>query len=297
MIKLTGIMQTFEPIFERMEITHSQEASLYYVFSISDHSLNFTETLREARKIRRTISQRALLKGRDYLLKKGLLAKVLFTHDGEDEIEQKSNNYIPVHPRIIFEGNEEYLREIYEPEDFSVRKKQVEDFYSIYEINYGKYGLKLEKGCVTLYCSNAWIISYIASIMARKDVNVKVISMILSGFRLFKPQYRRYYEDKMRKDLEMRIIFGSEEDIEEIEEIKALRNVHEEHIEIKYTPNISRTSKSFIIDDKLAMDGRKILMNGEEPSYIGTMYIEEKGCIKSLGRDFENIWKMSKALI
>ena len=76
MMKLTGIIQTLEPIFEREGITHSQEASLYYVLSICDPSLNFTGTLREARKIRRTVSQRGLTRGRDYLLKKGFLANV-----------------------------------------------------------------------------------------------------------------------------------------------------------------------------------------------------------------------------
>lgn len=298
MIKLTGIMQTFEPIFERMEITHSQEASLYYVFSISDSSLNFTETLREARKIRRTISQRALLKGRDYLLKKGFLAKVLFSHNAEDEFEQKGYGYIPVHPKIIFEENEEYLREIYEPDDFSMRKKQVEDFYSVYEDNYGEYGLKIEKGCMTLYYNDAWIVSYIASIIARADVKVKTLSMILSGLRVFKEPYRHYYEDKMEGGLKIRMVFGGSEEIEEIEEMKELRNKYEEGVEIRYTGAIGGTCKSFMIDRVLVMDGKKILpMNGEGQSYISIVYIKEEGCIKNLSKDFESVWKMSKALI
>jgi hypothetical protein len=103
MIKLTGIMQTFEPIFDRCGITHAQEAAIYYILSISDSSLNFTGTLREARKIRRTTSQRALKKGQDYPLNKGFLARILFTYDTGEELEQKG--YIPVHPRILFEEN------------------------------------------------------------------------------------------------------------------------------------------------------------------------------------------------
>ncbi|MEA1957862.1 MAG: hypothetical protein U9N01_05850, partial [Euryarchaeota archaeon] len=115
---------------------------------------------------------------------------------------------------------------------------------------------------------------------------------------VFKEAYRQYYTDKIGSGLTIRMIFGGEEEIEEIEEIKALRNEHEEHIEIRYTPSISRMCKSFIVDDKLAMDGKKLLpMNREGLSYIGTLYIEEEECIKNLRRDFENVWKISKALI
>lgn len=68
-----------------------------------------------------------------------------------------------MHPKIVFEENEGYLREIYEPDDFSVREEQVEDLYGAYEDNYGNYGIKMEKGCVTLHYSRKWIVSYIAA--------------------------------------------------------------------------------------------------------------------------------------
>ncbi|MCD6455535.1 MAG: hypothetical protein J7K81_01920 [Methanophagales archaeon] len=294
MIKLTGVIQTFEPIFEREEITHSQEAAIYYVLSVSDSSLNFTETLREARKIRRTVSQRALTKGRDYLLRKGFLAKVLLTHNSEEEYEQRG--YIPLHPKIVFKENEEYLREIYEPEDFSVRKKHVEDLYGAYEDNYGAYGLKMEKGCMTLHYSDTWLVSYISSIITQAEV--KTVSMMLSGLQIFKEPYRQYYVDKIEKGLKIRMVFGGEEELEEIEEVKDIRNKYKENVEIRYSPTISRTCKSFIVDDKLAMDGKKLLaIDGETLSYIGILYIEEKECIKNLRRNFEAVWKMSKNLL
>jgi hypothetical protein len=296
MIKLTGLIQTFEPIFEKMGIMYSQEASIYYVLSIVDSSLNFTETLREARKIRRTISQRALTNGRDYLLRKGFLANILFTHAAEEEFEQKG--YLPVHPKIVFKENEEYLREILDPDDFSVRKKQVEDLNGAYENNYGDYGLKMEKGCVTLHYSRKWIVSYIASIITATGLKVNTLSMILSGLRVFEEPYRRYYEDMIERGSKIRIIFGGEEEMEEIEETKALRNKYEESIEVRYSPTISRTCKSFIIDDKLAMDGKELLpVNQEELSYIGIMYLKEGDCVKNLSRNFENVWRMSKDLL
>ena len=296
MIKLTGIIQTFEPIFERLGITHSSEASIYYVLSVIDPSLNFTEMHREARKIRRTVSQRALKKGQDYLLNNGFLAKILFTHDTGEEFEQRG--YIPVHPKIVFKENEESLRELYEPEDFSIREKQVEDLYGVYEDNYGEYGLKMKKGCVTLHYSRKWIVSYMASIIAGRELKVDTLSLMLSGLRVLEEPYRHYYEDMIEMGAKIRMIFGGEEEIEEIEEAKDLRNWYEEDIEIRYTPSISRTCKSFIIDDKLAMDGKKLLTpNAEELPYIGIMYLKEEDCIKNLRRDFEALWKMSKVLL
>lgn len=208
------------------------------------------------------------------------------------------NEQIPVHPRILFEEHEEYLRELYEPDDFSVREKQVEDFYRVYEDNYGKYGLKLEKGRITLHCSRKWIVSYMASIIAGREVKVDALSMMLSGLGVLEEPYRRYYEERIKSGSKIRMIFGGEEEIEEIEEAKALRNKYKEDIEIRYTPSISRTGKSFIIDDTVAMDGKKLLARDEEePLYIGILYLHEEECIKNLRRDFEATWKMSKVLL
>jgi len=303
-MKLTGAIQTFEPIFEREGITHSQEAAIYYVLSVTNSSLNFTETLREARKMRRTVSQRGLTKGRDYLLRKGYLAKVLLVCSGEGEYEQRGWGYIPLHPKMVFKENEAYLREIYDPEDFLIREKHVEELYGAYEDNYGNYGLKIEKGCITLQYSRKWIVSYIASLIASSESKVKTLSMILSGLRIFKEPYRRYYEDEIEKGLKIRMIFGGEEELDEIEEVKDMRNRYEDNVEIRYSPTISRTSKSFIIDDTLAMDGKKLLPlnrngegDGERLSYIGILYIKEEECVKNLRRDFEDVWERSKALI
>lgn len=298
MKKLIGVIQTFEPMFERIGIPYSQEASIYYILSITNSSLNFTETFREARKIRRTISQRALKNGRDYLLKKGFLAKVLFTQNTKEDSEQRG--YIPVHPKIAFMENKEYLREIYEPDDFSVREEQVEDLYRDYEDNHGTYGLKMKKGCVTLHYSRKWMVSYIASIITGRSLKVDTLSIMLSGLRIFEEPYRQYYEDMIESGSKIRIIFGDEEKIEETEEAKALRNKYEENVEIRYSPTISRTSKSLIIDDKLAMDGKKLLaVNKDEDglSYIGIIYIREEEYVKNLRRDFENVWNGCKLLL
>ena len=154
----------------------------------------------------------------------------------------------------------------------------------------------MEKGCMTLHYSDTWLVSYISSIITQAEV--KTVSMMLSGLQIFKEPYRQYYVDKIEKGLKIRMVFGGEEELEEIEEVKDIRNKYKENVEIRYSPTISRTCKSFIVDDKLAMDGKKLLaINGETLSYIGILYIEEKECIKNLRRNFEAVWKMSKNLL
>ena len=295
--KLAGIIQTFEPMFERMELTHAYEAAIFYVLLISNPSFNFTELLREAKKIRRTISQRGLTKGRNFLVNTGILAKRLFAYNLDpDEYEQKG--YIPVPPRMIFKENEEYLSEIYEPDDFLIRKRQVEDFYSVYDDNYGDYRMNMEKGCVTLHCSRKWIVSYIASIVTDTKLKVNSLSMLLSGLRVFEGAYRQYYVDLMERGGEIRVIFGGEEGLEELEETKELRNEYGPSIRVKYNPAISSTCKNLIIDDTLAMDGKELLVrNGDELSYITIVYLKEGEGIKNLRADFETLWKTSKDLL
>jgi len=232
-----------------MELTHAYEVAIYYILSISNPSFNFSELLREARKIRRTISQR-------------------------------------------------YLREIYEPNDFLIRKRQVEDFYSVYEDNHGDYMMNMKNGCVTLHCSRKWIVSYIASIVTDTKLKVNTLSMLLSGLSVFEGAYRQYYVDLMERGGEIRVIFGGEEDLEELEETKELRNEYEPSIRVKYNPAIGSTGKNLIIDDTLAMDGKELLVrNGDGPSYIGIVYLKEGESIKNLINDFETLWKTSKDLL
>ncbi|MHC1635878.1 MAG: hypothetical protein ACXQTS_04550 [Candidatus Methanospirareceae archaeon] len=270
-----------------------QEAAIYYVLSVVNSSSNFTELLRQAQRMRRTISQRALRRGRDYLLNKGFLARVLLARIGNGETEQKG--YIPVHPRMVFNENESYLRLIYEPEDLLVRKKQIEDLYDVYEDNYGEYGLKMEEGCITLHYKEKWLASYITSIITK--LKVETLSLKLGDFHLFKEPYRQYYEDKLEQGLKMRVLLSGDESKEELGELTSLRNEYEENVEIRYNPLVSKTSKSFIIDDVLAMDGKKFLLmdEDEELSCIGIMYVREE-CIENVKEHFEELWRMGRPI-
>ncbi len=282
-----NIIQTFESIFDEMEIDVSYEASIYYIILIYYAPVSFTELYRKARQVRRSISERSLKHGREALMKNGLIAQILLTHDSD--VKFGTESYVPVNPNIIFEIYEEYLESIYSDEDFSIRKKYAEEIYENYIENFGKYGIKVKCGCVTLYYSNTWIQYNLLNIM--KELGSDTLSM-LGDFDFLKEPYKAHYDRMMQQGMKIRAIYSIRKEAGGVEELK---KKYEDRVRIKYTPiEHYETCRQIIFDNEIAMDGKKLLpLDRPEPSYISTMYIKEEDSIALLKKNFESVWNAS----
>lgn len=285
-MKLTNVVQTFESIFDEIGIDVPYEASLYYVVSIYHTPASFTEMYREARRIRKAISERALKNGRNALVDNGLIAQVLFVHGSDTRFGTEP--YLPVNPGIVAEVHNEYLKNIYSDEDFSIRNRDVEELHGIWMENFGRYGIEIEKGSITLHYGDTWVLYNLLGIMDKLENTT--ISMMLGGIDVFKEIYEVYYSHILQQGSKIRAIINR---TDEAEDIKRLKIEYGDKIEVKYIPSEDYgTCRQIFFDHDLAMDGKKLLLSDRSgPSCIGTIYLKEADSIALLRNNFENIWQ------
>lgn len=285
-MKLTSVVQTFESIFDKMGIDVSREASLYYVASIYYTPTSFTEMHREARRMRKTISERALKNGRNALMDNGLIAQVLFVHGSDTRFGTEP--YLPVNPRVVAEVHNEYLKEVYSDEDFSMRNRDVGEIHRIWMKNFGRHGIGLEKGSVTLHYADTWVMYNLLGIIGGFENTI--ISMMLGGIDVFKDVYKAYYNHIIQQGSKIRAIIDRND---EAEDVKRLKMEYGDKIEVKYIPSEHYgTCRQILLDHDWALDGKELLLSDRSgPSGIGTIYIREADSIALLRNNFENIWK------
>lgn len=290
-LKLVSVVQTFESIFDEVGIDMSYEASLYYVTSIYYTPVSFTEMYRKARSIRKSISERALRNGRNALMENGLIAQVLFVHGSDTKFGTEP--YLPVNPMIVVEVYAKYLKDVYSDEDFSIRNRDVEEVYRIWMENFGRYGIGIEKGSITLYYGDTWILYNLIGIM---DIfENATISMMLGGINVFKEEYKAYYSHLIQRGSKIRVIIDRSD---EMEDVKRLKMEYGDKIEVRCIPaEHYGTCRQILFDRELALDGKKLLpLDRPEPSCIGTIYVREEDSIALLKNNFENIWRIRSPL-
>ena len=285
-MKLTSVAQTFESIFDEMGIDASHEASLYYVTSICHTQVSFTEIYREARRIRKIISERALKNGRNALMDNGLIAQVLFVHGSDTRFGTES--YVPVNPMVVAEVHNKYLKDIYSDEEFSIRNRDVGEIHRIWMENFGRYGIGIKKGSITLHYADTWVLYNLLGTV--DEFENSTISMMLGGINIFKDVYKAYYSHIIQQGSRIRAIIDRND---AAGDVKRLKMEYGDIIDVKCMSNKHcGTCRLIFFDHDWALDGRKLLsLSRPGPSYIGTIYIKEADSIAVLRNTFENIWK------
>src|SRR5512136_3458328 len=146
-VKLDYI-QDFEMMFERMKVDRPREAATYYAILIMDCPKEFSEFLKIAEEFA-NITRRPLETGRASLLRHGLVAKVLFSNESDEDFGRES--YLPVHPRVVWEDVKNDLKQVIADDTFKVIENRIQEYSKYYVSNFEKYGIKLKRnGNVTL---------------------------------------------------------------------------------------------------------------------------------------------------
>ena len=104
-VKLDYI-QDFEMMFERMKVDRPREAAVYYSILVVDCPKEFSDFLKTAENLA-NLTRRPLETGRSSLLRHGLIAKVLFSNEADQDFGRES--YLPVHPRAVGKISKEIL--------------------------------------------------------------------------------------------------------------------------------------------------------------------------------------------
>lgn len=246
-------------------------ATAYYTLLIKNFPTNFKAITRDARKaMGEAINASKLKTGREELLERGFIAKVLPVHGNVDFNREM---YLPISPEFIWQDNVPGLIDVVSTEGIAQRFELIKALQDIYKSNFGKYGVKIEDGCITVFHSSQWLLYFLAHNVGYN----KNISMLLGTLGSFQEPYIRYYKIMLKAGLNTRIICdqAAKETIKGIKNINKLKKDYPNTIQIKATPIPYGTSRRMIYDN-LAVDGKKLMANEGDLSYISTIYAQEE---------------------
>ena len=285
-VKLDYI-QDFEMMFERMKVDRPREAAVYYVTLVMDCPKEFSEFLKVGEEFA-NITRRPLETGRASLLRHGLIAKVLFSKEADEDFGRES--YLPVHPRAIWEVINNDLKNVIAEDTYKVIEQRIGKYSDSYVHNFEKYGIKLKRnGNVTIQYSGKWILYNLLNNCIQKNNGLK---MQIGGERFFQEPFINYFKKFLELDTKIQLIVDNNINIDAI---KKLQQAYSNNLEIRsFTQDVSGTMRNFVYGKEIAVNGIKILPeNTNEPSYIGTAYVNLDD-IQLLDDRFNNLWNLAK---
>jgi len=285
-VKLDYI-QDFEMMFERMKVNRPREAAVYYVTLVVDCPKEFSEFLKVAEDLA-NITRRPLETGRASLLRSGLIAKVLFSNESDEDFGRES--YLPVHPRTIWEDVKADLKKVVAEDTYKIIENRIKEYGDWYTHNFEKYGIKLKRnGNVTLQYSGKWILYNMLNNCIEKNNGLKIQ---VGGDRFFNEPFLKYFKKFLELDTKVQLIVESTDKMELIKELKKL---YGDNLEIRYfSEEVSGTMRNFVYGKEIAVNGIKILPEThDEPSYIGTAYVNLQD-IEILDERFNSLWDIAK---
>ncbi|MCJ7571708.1 MAG: hypothetical protein MUO82_07510 [Candidatus Thermoplasmatota archaeon] len=287
-VKLDYI-QDFEMMFERMKVDRPREAAVYYVTLIIDCPKEFSEFLKTAEEFA-NITRRPLETGRASLLRHGLVAKVLFSNESDEDFGRES--YLPAHPRAIWEDVKQDLKKVVAEDTYKIIENRLNEYSRYYTTNFEKYGIKLKRnGNVTLQYSGKWILYNVLNNLIEKNNDLK---MQIGGERFFEEPFIKYFKKFLELDTKIQLIIDNTTNMDAI---KKLKETYGNNLEIRYfSEDVSGTMRNFVYGKEIAVNGIKILPDkSDEPSYIGTAYVNLTD-IQILDERFNNLWGIAKPL-
>lgn len=287
-VKLDYI-QDFEMMFERMKIDRPREAAVYYATLIIDCPKEFSEFLKTAEEFA-NITRRPLETGRASLLRHGLVAKVLFSNESDEDFGRES--YLPVHPRAIWEDVKQDLKKVVAEDTYKIIENRLNEYNRYYTTNFEKYGIKLKRnGNVTLQYSGKWILYNVLNNLIEKNNDLK---MQIGGERFFEEPFIKYFKKFLELDTKIQLIIDNTTNMDAI---KKLKETYGNNLEIRcFSEEVSGTMRNFVYGKEIAVNGIKILPDkSDEPSYIGTAYVNLTD-IQILDERFNNLWGLAKPL-
>jgi hypothetical protein len=288
-VKLDYI-QDFEMMFERMKVDRPREAAVYFVTLIVDCPKEFSEFLKVAEEMA-NITRRPLETGRASLLRYGLIAKVLFSNDSDEDFGRES--YLPVHPRAIWEDIKADLKQVVAEDTYKMIEQRLTNYGRWYTDNFEKYGIKLKRnGNVTLQYSGKWILYNVLNNLIEKNNDLK---LQVGGQRLLEEPFIKYFKKFLELDTKIQLLVDNTD--KNMDAIKKLKETYGDNLEIRcFSEDVSGTMRNYVYGKEIAVNGIKILPEKtHEPSYIGTAYVNVDD-IQTLDERFNNLWGLAKPL-
>lgn len=282
-------IQTLSVLFAHRGLKNPVAAAAYYVLLLKKFPTTFSEMSKDARELLRGIYRASAMRNaRLELLREGFIAQVLPLTSYNLDFGREM--YLPMAPEFVWQDNIHFLEEKMDLKEISHRFERIEELQSTYKNVFGKYGIKIQNGSVTLFHSSRWLLSYLNYNMSDN----KNIRMLMGTLKSFEGPYIKYYEKMLEAGLKTKIICDPAVDKktdQRILNILKLKENYPKSIEIRATPLSYDTSRRMIYDN-MAIDGRKLRDIESDLAYISTIYLQER-VIASMKNHFDSAFANS----
>ncbi len=294
MVSELEFIQAFSPLLSHIDRTVIRSplgATAYYVLLIMTFPTSFKSISRKAKEaMGSNINLNKLVKGRQDLLEVGFISRVLPVYD-QASFDFSRELFLPISPLMVWNDYSGLLTDIISPEGFERYFEVANELEKIYTTNFGKYGVKLEKGNITIFHNSQWLLRF----LAYNKKNNQNISLMLGSLESFQAPFIKYYEDMLRSGLNVRIICDPPQSTVIEERTQSIMNLKKKYADRSIDIKASRfglgTSRR-IIYDNMVIDS-KILEN--DLSYISTIYFETD-IIASMHSNFDSVFEESQNL-
>ncbi len=303
MIDGTQLLRTIDFVrnlfLKRHNLDPTTSAQYYVVYTISGCGSTFTSLLRDVQQILDYTGyrgRRELERGRELLLKDGMIAKILFHYKTNSNKEKKNRifrgeQYLPVNPVLIYDDLSQRPDTSFLPTDLETQLLQKLGEY--WKENFKEHGFLIEKGILTVYCAAPWLLFSLLNFLSIWKKEQKTLYILTSGTKWCRPPLFYPLTSALEEGLEMRVLLDTSKKTKELEQLKKMRQVEVRHLrgEEAITNRLTFAGSQYIVDM------HKILGTEDKNSnYIATIYLSMEHIAKQFDESFENRWKNARPL-
>lgn len=300
-------IKTIDTLFARMApFKFENGAAAYYTILVEEKfpnksdrsSSSFSSINQNAKMVLPNIKRSVLEKGRAELLREGMIAEVISLDDDDESFDFGREMSLPVSPLAIWESHKEEMESVLNNRASEFHENYVQDLNQAYKDKYGKYGMGITEGRITISFTKNWLLYTIANVLrAKPDLGLNLLYGSLGSFDTGITKLN-IYENLLDKGLNMKVLY--DEAIQKnLTILSKLKDRYGNRIELKHTRMSHLTIRRVIIGDKIAIDGRRIfikmpdkqknLYKNKELPYIGTVYTRSED-INHFIENFDASW-------
>ena len=292
--------------FKRGNPDPINSARYYVIYTISGCGSTFTSVLRNVQKIQALKGfrgRRKVERGRELLVKDGMIAKILFHHKTnptkenkltkESEIDRifQGEQYLPVNPILIYE-------------DLSQRPETNIPLHSYegslllqlgenWKENFREHGFLIEKGILTVYCTAPWLLFSLLNYLPIRKKSERTLYIMTSSTKWCSPLFLFHVVPLLDEDLEMKVLLDMSKKTDELERLRKT-----EQVEIRHLPwEEVITNRLTLAGTQYVVDMHKILGTEDNYSnYIATIYLDMKDIAEQFKASFETRWEHASSI-
>ena len=297
--QLLETIQVVHKLFLNRDSSSPRESACYYAaYTASGCGSKFKSLLcdvQDVLSLKDFKGRRELERGREMLIKDGMMAKIFSHHEinskkGKNSKFFHSEQYLPVNPILIY-------NEINQRSESGFRvptheEKILHRLNEYWKENFKKHGFLIEEGILTVYCTAPWLIFSLMNYLSIWKKEEKPLYIMTYSTNWCQPPFFYTIDSTVREGLEMKVLLDTSRKTKELEQLNQM-----EKIEVRHLPKEEVITKRLTFaGNEYVVDMHKILGTKERYSpYTATIYLHMRDIAEQFRISFEARWERASS--